>query len=90
MTSFTIHIVFINGRMHYYTQHPAPPPPPPPVAKRQWFEVIGVDSMCRDRDEIRRAYREKAKQYHPDNEGGQHELMAELNAAYDVAKCLTK
>lgn len=44
-----------------------------------WWETLGVHSKATP-DEINAAYREKAKQAHPDN-GGSHDAMATLNAA---------
>jgi DnaJ-domain-containing protein 1 len=57
-----------------------------------WFEVLGVLSTA-SIDEIKSAYRERARQYHPDRlEGLGDELrqlaerkMKQLNAAYDYA-----
>lgn len=56
---------------------------PPPDWKKPWREVFGVQSdWCGD---IKELFREKAKLRHSDV-GGDDQLMAELNIAYDEAK----
>ncbi len=57
---------------------------PPPSAKRRWRDVIGVVANATP-DEVKAAYRDKARDLHPDN-GGSDVGMAELNAAYDEFK----
>ena len=52
------------------------------------YELLGV-SPGASAEEIRRAYRKLAKEYHPDKTGGDkvaEERMKEINAAYDVLK----
>lgn len=58
----------------------------PPSWKKPWREVFGLkpDQVVSAVD-LPRLYREKAKFRHPDN-GGDDNLMAELNVAYDEAK----
>ena len=54
--------------------------------KRDFYEVLGVDRNATD-DEIKKAYRKKAKQYHPDLNPGDKEAEAkfkEANEAYEV------
>ena len=53
--------------------------------KRDYYEVLGVSKQASP-DEIKRAYRKKAKQYHPDinKEPGAEEKFKEVQEAYEV------
>ncbi len=54
--------------------------------KRDFYEVLGLQKGASD-DEIKKAYRECAKKYHPDLHPGDKECeekMKEVNAAYEV------
>lgn len=55
------------------------------ASKRDYYEVLGV-SKSANATEIKRAYRKKAKQYHPDvnKEPGAEEKFKEVQEAYDV------
>ena len=53
--------------------------------KRDYYEVLGISRQA-SADEIKRAYRKKAKQYHPDvnKEPGAEEKFKEVQEAYEV------
>ncbi len=55
------------------------------AAKRDYYEVLGLQKGASD-DEIKRAYRQMAKKYHPDvnKEPGAEEKFKEINEAYDT------
>ena len=55
------------------------------MAKRDYYEVLGI-SKGASADEIKKAYRQLAKKYHPDiyHEADATERMTEINEAYEV------
>ncbi|MGH3662548.1 MAG: DnaJ domain-containing protein, partial [Micromonosporaceae bacterium] len=52
---------------------------------RDFYEVLGVGRAA-DEQEIQRAYRKLARQYHPDvnKDPGAEEMFKQISEAYDV------
>ena len=48
------------------------------------FKILGVEKTA-TKDDIKRAFRAKAAEAHPDR-GGSHEQMIKVNAAYEAIK----
>lgn len=57
--------------------------------KRDYYEVLGVAKGA-SADEIKKAFRRLAVQYHPDKEGGDEAKFKEINEAYEVLKDSSK
>ena len=58
------------------------------MAKQDYYEVLGV-SKSASADDLKRAYRKLAMQYHPDRNSGDknaEQKFKDLNEAYDVLK----
>lgn len=55
------------------------------MSKQDYYDVLGVSKGASD-DEIKKAFRRKAVQYHPDKEGGDEVKFKEVNEAYEVLK----
>lgn len=55
------------------------------MSKRDYYEVLGVAKDA-SADEIKKAFRKLAVQYHPDKEGGDETKFKEVNEAYEVLK----
>ncbi len=55
------------------------------MAKRDYYEVLGLSKGASD-DEIKKAFRRKAVEYHPDKQGGDEAKFKEINEAYEVLK----
>ena len=59
------------------------------MAKRDYYEVLGVNKNA-SQDEIKKAYRELSKKYHPDlnpdNKEEATEKFREVSEAYEVLK----
>src|SRR5215467_14564475 len=55
------------------------------TSKRDYYEILGVARSAGD-DEIKKAFRRLAKQYHPDanKEQGAEARFIEINEAYEV------
>ncbi len=54
------------------------------MAKRDYYEVLGIDKNA-SADEIKKAFRRKAVEFHPDR-GGDEAKFKEVNEAYEVLK----
>lgn len=50
---------------------------------RDYYEILGV-SKTASQDEIKKAFRKAAHQYHPDKQGGDEAKFKEINEAYQV------
>lgn len=53
--------------------------------KRDYYEVLGVGKSASP-DEVKKAFRRKAVELHPDKEGGDEAKFKEVNEAYEVLK----
>lgn len=55
------------------------------TTKRDYYEILGVQRTA-DKEQIKKAYRRLARQYHPDvnSESGADEKFKEINEAYEV------
>lgn len=50
---------------------------------KDYYNILGVDKSA-SKDDIKKAFRKKAHQYHPDKEGGDEVKFKEANEAYQV------
>ncbi len=61
-------------------------PPPGAHNRPPWRKVLGIaEDENTSAEAINAAYRDMARQFHPDLQGGSHEAMAMLNEARDAA-----
>lgn len=56
---------------------------------KNYYDILGVERNA-SADEIKKAFRKKAQQYHPDKQGGDEAKFKEVNEAYTVLKDKTK
>lgn len=56
---------------------------------KDYYKILGVDKGA-SQDDIKRAFREKAHQHHPDKKGGDESKFKEINEAYQVLGDPTK
>ncbi len=59
------------------------------MSQRDYYEVLGV-SKDASADEIKKAFRRKAVELHPDKQGGDEVKFKEVNEAYEVLKDQSK
>lgn len=57
--------------------------------KKNFYDILGVDKNA-SQDDIKKAYRNLSKKYHPDRNGGDDSKFKELNEAYDILGDETK
>jgi len=50
---------------------------------KDYYEILGVPKTATE-DEIKRAYRKLAHQYHPDKNGGDDKKFKEINGVYQI------
>lgn len=50
---------------------------------KDYYDILGVPKSA-SQDEIKKAFRKKAHEFHPDKEGGDEKKFKELNEAYQV------
>lgn len=59
------------------------------INKKEWFEVLRVNRNATD-EQIKVAYRNRAKETHPDAKGGSNSLFQEVQEAYEYSISLHK
>lgn len=56
------------------------------AARKQAREILGIGEDTNDLDAINKAYKELAKEHHPDKEGGDAEKFKRINNAHKLLK----
>src|SRR5579862_8350758 len=56
---------------------------------KDYFNILGISKTATE-DEIKKAYRKLAHQFHPDKTGGDDKKFKEINEAYQVLSDKTK
>ena len=51
-------------------------------SEREAYEALGLDPSASD-EAVRRAYRARVKEVHPDTDGGDEEAFKRVNRAYE-------
>ncbi len=59
------------------------------MSKRDYYEILGAQKGA-SADELKKAFRKKAIEFHPDKEGGDEAKFKEVNEAYEVLKDSSK
>lgn len=56
---------------------------------KDYYDILGISKTASE-DEVKKAYRKLAHQYHPDKKGGDEKKFKEINEAYQVLGDATK
>lgn len=59
------------------------PSPSPSLSTEQAYRTLGLEPGA-DREEIKRAYRKRVKEVHPDTDTGSEEAFKKVNRAYEL------
>jgi DnaJ-domain-containing protein 1 len=71
-----------GGRGGARQQRRTAPSTSPTMGRKEAFRTLGL-SVDADEDAVKRAYREKVKEVHPDTDGGDEEAFKKVNRAYE-------
>ena len=56
---------------------------------KDYYHILGIEKSASD-EEVKKAYRRLAHQYHPDRPGGNEQKFKEINEAYQTLSDKTK